>query len=114
MLKVIEPIWSSKGETASRLRERIEQVLDYARVNHWREGENPARRKGHLEYRLSARKKHAARGHLAATPYKDVPAFMQVLRQREAIAARALELLILTAARTSEVLKAEWSEFDLK
>lgn len=114
VLKVIEPIWLSKGETASRLRGRIEQVLDYARVNHWREGENPARWKGHLEYRLSARKKLSARGHLAAMPYKDLPAFMQVLRQREAMAARALELLILTAARTSEVLKAEWTEFDLK
>ena len=114
VLAVIEPIWQAKNETASRLRGRIEQVLDYARVNKWREGENPARWKGHLEYRLSARKKLTARGHLAAMPYRDVPAFMATLRQREAMAARALELLILTAARTSEVLKAEWSEFDLE
>lgn len=113
VLKVIEPIWLSKGETASRLRGRIEQVLDYARVNHWREGENPARWRGHLKHRLSPRKKLTARGHLAAMPYKEVPEFMKALRLREAMAARALELLILTAARTSEVLKAEWNEFDL-
>jgi integrase len=114
VLKVIEPIWLSKGETASRLRGRIEQVLDYARVNKWREGENPARWRGHLKHRLAPRKKLSARGHLAAMPYKDVPEFMKALRQREAMAARALELLILTAARTSEVIKAEWSEFDLE
>jgi integrase len=114
VLAVIEPIWQTKGETASRLRGRIEQVLDYARVNKWREGENPARWRGHLRHRLAPRKKLSARGHLAAMPYKDVPEFMKSLRQREAMAARALELLILTAARTSEVIKAEWSEFDLE
>lgn len=114
VLAVIEPIWQAKGETASRLRGRIEQVLDYARIEGWREGENPARWRGHLEYRLSSRKKLSARGHLAAMPYKDVPEFVKSLRQREAMAARALELLVLTAARTSEVIKAEWNEFDLE
>jgi integrase len=113
VLEVIEPIWATKSETASRLRGRIEQVLDYARVNKWREGENPARWRGHLKHRLAPRKKLAARGHHPAMDYKDVPAFMASLRQREAMAARALEFLILTAARSGEVLGAEWREIDL-
>jgi integrase len=112
VLEIIEPIWTAKSETASRIRGRIEQVLDYAKVKKWRDGENPARWRGHLKHSLAPRKKLAARGHHPAMAYKEVPVFMGALRQREAMAARALEFLILTAARSGEVLGAEWGEID--
>ena len=113
ILAALNPIWTSRSETASRVRGRIELVLDYATAKGWRTGENPARWKGHLRNLLTAPKKNA-RGHLAAMPYKEVPAFVEALRGREAMAARALGFLILTAARTSEVIKATWAEIDLE
>lgn len=112
VLDVLQPIWSTKQETAARLRSRIECVLDAAKVKGLRSGENPAVWKGHLSKLLSKRQK-LTRGHYAAMPYVDVPAFMTDLQAREALAGRALEFLILTAARTGDVLGARWSEFDL-
>jgi integrase len=112
VLRVLNPIWQSLPETASRLRGRIERVLDFAKVRGWRSGENPALWRGHLKSILPARHR-LTRGHYAAMPYRDVPGFMQRLRGLEAMSARALEFLILTAARSGEVLGACWSEFDL-
>ena len=113
ILSVLQPIWPTKQETASRLRGRIEQVLDAAKVKGHRGGENPARWKGHLEHLLSERKK-LQRGHHSALPYQELPAFMAELREREAVSASALEFLILTASRSGEVRGAEWPEFDFK
>lgn len=113
VLKVLSPIWQEKPETASRLRGRIERVLDFAKVRGWRSGENPALWRGHLKSILPARQR-LTRGHHAAMPYRDIPAFMAQLPGKEAMAARALEFLILTAARSGEVLGATWAEFDLE
>jgi integrase len=109
----VKPLWLAKPETATRIRNRIEAVLDFATVRGWREGDNPARWRGNLEHVLSEPKK-LVRGHHPAMPFREVPAFMERLRAREAMAARALEFLILTAARTNEVLGARWSEIDLE
>lgn len=111
VLAALQPIWASKNETASRLRGRIERVLDFAKAKGWREGENPALWRGHLKNVLPARQK-LARGHHAAMGFDAVPAFMVHLRSLDAMAARCLEFLILTAARSGEVLNAEWSEID--
>jgi integrase len=113
VLEVLKPIWSTKSETASRIRGRIEQVLDAARAAGHRSGENPARWKGHLDQLLPRRRK-LARGHHPAMPYGDVPAFMEALRKRTEGAAAALEFLILTATRTGETIYARWSEIDLE
>jgi integrase len=113
VLKVLAPIWPTKPETASRLRGRIERVLDFAKVRGWRSGENPALWRGHLKNILPARAK-LTRGHHAAMPYPDVPAFVLRLRQLDGTSARALELLILCASRSGEVLNAKWSEVDLE
>lgn len=113
VLSVLQPLWQSVPETASRLRGRIEAVLDAARAQGHRHGENPARWRGHLDHLLAKRQK-LARGHHAAMPYSDVPAFVARLRPREAVAALALEFTILTAARSGEVLGARWPEFDLE
>jgi integrase len=113
VMKVLEPIWSTKPETASRIRGRIERVLDWAKVRGFRQGENPARWRGHLDALLPARGKVRQVRHHAALPYDEVGTFMAELRAREGIAARALEFAILTAARTSEVLGARWEEMDL-
>lgn len=113
VLAVLKPIWQEKPETASRLRGRIERVLDFAAARGWRGAENPARWRGHLKSILPPRAK-LTRGHHAAMPYSDVPAFMARLGQSEAMAARALEFLILTASRSGEVLGATWSEIDLE
>jgi integrase len=113
VLSVLSPIWTEKPETASRLRGRIERVLDAAKVKGLRAGENPARWRGHLDHLLAKRRK-LTRGHHAALAYADVPAFIARLRERPAVAASALEFLILTAARTGEVLGAKWKEFDLE
>ena len=110
--KVLEPIWTAKPETASRVRGRMKAILDYAAALKWREGENPARWQGHLEHVLADRRKVRAVKHHAALPFDDVPAFLVGLRQREGVAALAMEFLILTAGRTSEVLEARWSEMD--
>jgi integrase len=113
VLKVLEPIWTTKPETASRVRQRIENILDSAKVRGYRDGENPARWRGHLDKLLPARSQVRQVEHLAALPYPEVPAFLVKLRAREAIAARAFEFLILTAARTGEVIGARWSDIDL-
>lgn len=114
VLKSLEPIWSVKAETASRLRGRIESVLDWATVRGHREGENPARWKGHLDKILPAKSKVARVEHHAALPFKALPLFMRDLRTRAGAAARALEFAILTAARTGEVIGAQWSEIDFE
>jgi integrase len=113
VLSVLKPLWVEKPETAARLRGRIERVLDAARAAGHRTGENPARWRGHLDHLLSKRQK-LTRGHHAAMSYAEVPAFLVRLRERPAVAALALEFLILTAARTGEVLGAKWSEIDLE
>lgn len=113
VLAVLQPIWQQIPETASRLRGRIENILDAAKVRGFYAGENPARWKGHLKAILPARQR-LTRGRHAALPYDDLPAFMGELRARKSTAALALELCILTATRTSETLNATWSEFDLK
>jgi integrase len=107
------PLWTAKPETASRLRGRIESILDWAKVRGYRKGENPARWRGHLDKLLPARAKVRKVEHHAALPYGELPNFMTVLRTQEGIAARALEFAILTAARTGEVIGARWGEIDI-
>lgn len=114
VMACLSPIWTTKTVTATRVRGRIERVLDWAKVHGMREGENPARWRGHLESLLPRPSKVSKAKHHAAMPYADVPAFMGVLAERDARARRALRFTILTAARTEEVTGAEWSEFDLK
>jgi hypothetical protein len=111
VMRVLKPIWGEKNETASRLRGRIERVLDYAAVHGWREGDNPARWRGHLKDVLPARKK-LSRGHHAAIDYRQLPEFMAVLRSKVSISAVALEFLILAAARTGEVIGARHDEIN--
>jgi integrase len=112
--KILEPIWSTKAETAARVRGRIEAVLDYAKVRGWRTGENPARWKGHLENVLPSRSKVAKVTHFAALPWGEIGTFMAELDKREGTAALALRFAILTAARTGEVIGARWSEIDMR
>jgi integrase len=112
VLAVLKPIWTTKAETASRVRGRIEKVLDAAKAKGFRNGENPARWRGHLDH-LLPRPSKLARGHHAAMPYEDVAAFVAKLRKREATSALALELCILTAARSGEILGMRWPEIDL-
>ena len=112
VLAVLKPLWTAKPETASRLRGRIEKVLNAAKAKGFRSGENPAAWRGHLE-NLLPKQSMLTRGHHAAMPYADVPTFINKLRERDATAALALEFTILTAARTGEALEADWSEFDL-
>ncbi len=113
VLKALEPIWAEKPETASRLRGRIEAVLDWAKARGLREGENPARWRGHLDKLLPARSKVRRVEHHAALPFDDLPAFMGRLGKQEGTAARALAFTILTAARTGETIGAKWDEIDL-
>jgi integrase len=112
VLAVLKALWNAKPETASRLRGRIERVLDAAKAQGLRSGENPARWRGHLDQLLPKRQR-LTRGHHAAMAYADVATFMPHLQSRKATAALALEFVILTAARTGEVLGAKWVEFDL-
>lgn len=112
VLKILEPIWKEKPETASRIRGRIETVLDAAKAREYRRGENPARWRGHIAQILPPRGR-LSRGHHKALPYSQLPNFISNLRKRNAAAALALEFAILTAARTGEVLGATWSEVDL-
>jgi integrase len=114
IMKVLEPIWYSKTETAARLRGRIETILDWAKVRGYRDGDNPARWKGHLDKLLPAKAKVAPVRRHAALPYSDIPDFMKKLREMPGTAARALEFTILTAARTSEVLGAKRSEINFR
>lgn len=113
VMKALEPIWISKTETASRVRGRIEAVIDWATARGHRAGENPARWKGHLDHLLPKRSKVQAAVHHAALPYMDAPKFITQLRTIDTMAAKALELLMLTATRTSEVIEARWDEFNL-
>jgi integrase len=111
VLSVLTPIWSRIPETASRVRGRIESVLDFAKVHDLRSGENPAAWRGHIALTLPKRQK-LSKGHHAALPYQEVPTFIAKLRETETIAALALEFIILTAARSGEVLGAKWCEID--
>jgi integrase len=111
VLRVLEPIWTTKPETASRVRSRIENVLDWAKARGYRNGgENPARWRGHLDHLLPAKSKLRRVEHFAALPYGEIGTFMAKLRQQPGTAARALEFLVLVAARTSEVRLARWDE----
>ena len=112
VLSVLRPLWGAKAETASRLRGRIERVLDAAKAHGLRSGENPARWRGHLDQLLPKRQR-LTRGHHAAMPYDEVPGFVAKLRGRSGMASPALEFTILTAARSGEILSARWDEFDL-
>jgi integrase len=114
VMKVIEPIWNSKTETARRIRGRIEVILDWAKVRGYRSGENPARWRGQMDQLLPARSKLNSVKHHAALPYSEIPDFMKALRAISGNSAAALEFLILTAARTSEVIYAKWAEIDFK
>ncbi len=114
VMACLRPIWEAKTVTATRVRGRIERVLDWAKVHGMREGENPARWRGHLENLLPKPSKVSKTQHHAAMPFAQAPAFMNILAQRDARSRRALRFTILTAARTEEVTGANWSEFDLK
>jgi integrase len=112
VMKALDPIWPSKPETASRVRGRIEAILDWAKANDYRSGENPARWRGHLDKLLPKRSKVRKVKHHAALPYGEIGGFMLALRERETTAAQALEFTILTAARTGETIGAQWPEID--
>ncbi len=113
VVQVLDPIWAKKPETASRVRGRIEAVLDAATVRGFRQGPNPAQWKGNLAHVLPARARVRKVAHHAALPFDDMPTFIAALRDRKGLAARALEFAALTAARTGEVLGARWGEIDL-
>jgi integrase len=112
--RILNPIWKTKNETAGRLRGRIESVIDWATAHELRTGDNPARWKGHLEHLLAkSTPENRAEEHHAALPYANIPKFMTDLTKQEGMSRWSLELLILTACRTSEVIGAQWSEIDL-
>jgi len=112
--RCLDPIWTTKTETASRLRQRIETVLDWAKVHGYRAGDNPAAWRGHLQAVMPAPQKITRVENLAALPYARMPEFMAVLRKRPGMAALALEFTIRTACRTGEATGAMWPEIDLK
>ncbi|HUW75778.1 MAG TPA: integrase arm-type DNA-binding domain-containing protein [Gallionella sp.] len=114
VLAILEPIWKTKTETASRLRGRLESVLDWATVRGYRIGENPARWRGHLEHQLAKPSKVAKVEHHPALPYVEIGDFMTALRGHQGMGAKALEFAILTATRSGEVRGARWAEIDLK
>lgn len=113
VLKALEPIWTDKPETATRVRARVERVLDWATARGYRTGENPARWRGHMDKLLPMLGKKNRVKHHAALPFGEVADFIATLRAQEGVAARALEFLILTATRTGEVIGARWSELDV-
>lgn len=113
VVKVLGSIWEAKTETATRLRGRIEKILDWATVSKYRQGENPARWRGHLENLLANPHKVAKVAHHPALPWRDIGAFVGTLRKQVGTAARALEFTILTAARSGEVRGATWAKIDL-
>ena len=114
LVEALAPIWASKPETASRVRGRIEKVLDWATVLKHRVGDNPARWKGNLDKVLPSQNKVRSVKHHLALPYAEMPRFVPLLRAQAGVAAEALWFAILTAGRTSEILGARWSEFDLQ
>ena len=114
VLRCLEPYWTTKTVTMTRVRQRIESVISWATVRHYRRGDNPARWKGHLDHLLPKPTKLNKVQHRAALPYVEVGQFMSELRQVDTLAARALELQILTATRPGEVVNARCDEFDLK
>lgn len=113
VMNVLKPIWTTKPETAARVRQRMESILDYAKVYGYRLGENPARWRGHLKHLLPEPSTVRAVKNFAALPYKEQPAFMTALREEGGVSARALEFTILTAARTGEAIGARWPEINL-
>lgn len=113
VLRVLRPIWSKTPETASRVRGRIEAVMDFARARGWRTGENPARWRGHLAELLPPPRKIAPVTHQPSLAWQEVPAFLRVLSEHRGVAAKALHFVILTAARTGEVRGMRWTEVDL-
>jgi integrase len=113
IMRVLDPIWQTKTETASRLRGRLENILDWARVREYRTGENPARWRGHLEKALPTRNKAKDVKHHAALPIDHYPAFMTKLRDQKGVGPLAFQFAILTAARTSEAIATRWDEIDL-
>ena len=114
VMKVLEPIWTTKPETAARIRGRIESVLNWAKARGYRAGENPALWKGHLSNLLPAHSKIAKVKHHAALPYDETSQFIDALRRQDGVAPLALEFAILTAARTGEIIGARWTEIDLE
>jgi len=114
LLEILQPIWTVKPETASRVRNRIELVLDAAKARRLREGENPARWRGHLDKLLPKRSKVQAVKHHPALPWQELPAFMKRLSDTDSLTHAAMRLTILTACRTSEVLSAQWDEVNLE
>jgi integrase len=114
VMRVLQPIWTKLPETASRLRGRIEHVLDWARVSGYRQGENPARWRGHLAKMLPKKSAVHRVEHLSALPYPKIAEFVRELREQPGVSARAVEFAILTAARSGEVRGAKASEFDLE
>ncbi len=110
---MVEPLWHVKPETASRVRGRIESIFDYAAARGWRRGDNPARWRGHLDHLLPAPGKVRAVVHHAALDWRKIGDFMHALRQRQGVAARAVEFCVLTATRSSEARGAPWDEIDL-
>ena len=113
VMAVLKPIWNTKTETASRVRSRLELILDAAQAGKLRQGENPARWRGHLEHLLPAPRKVTPVKNHPAVPYKEMPAFMQKLRLHDGTSALCLEFAILTATRSGEALQAAWSEIDV-
>jgi integrase len=114
VLKVLKPIWQTKTKTAVDVRSRIELILNWAKIHGYRDGENPARWKGHLDNALPLPSKVTKVKHHAAVPYAEVPAFMVALREKTVLGARALEWTVLAATRSEETLGAEWSEIDIE
>ena len=114
VLKVLQPIWTTKTETAKRVQGRVENILDFAAAHKWRDQSNPARWRGHLDKLLPRPSRVATVAHHPAMDYQDVPGFMVELEGKQGVSALALRFLILTACRTGEVVGAEWSEFDLE
>ena len=112
IVKILSPIWTTKTETAKRLQGRIENVLNFVAAHNFRDPLNPARWRGHLDKLLPRPSRASTVTHHPAMPYTDLPVFMEELRQNDSISSLALQFLILTTTRTSEVLRAEWSEID--
>ena len=113
VMQALDPIWSTKVETASRVRGRIESILDWAKTRGYRQGDNPARWRGHLDTQLPPRSKVARVKHYPALPYSEIGTFIVGLREQGGVAARALELTILCATRSGETIGATWMEIDV-